>query len=323
VAERLQSRHPGSYQILQGKDWVARSAAAGLSAVLWVLLSLYPIWGLAMVFGSLLLFRLTVALAPALGPVFLHPAMARSAKAMGNVLFGGAVNTVIFTFATAVYLRLAASLVDDGTGMDLPLRLALLLILTVALWVLTKPWRRLTGLGKDLTRVVERVGYRVSGDGIRDGAATAARGVVTVGAAASGAGSVMTAMTLAEMADGQDGGTRFVAAPPAPPRSNGVVFVPSTREPAVVPAALPAGPGGDPVAAEVVPRPPEHGDAHEPPPPGGIRPAVTTLTADGAEVYAIYSANDHAMHSRRAEELPAGRPEPTERADPTVYRRGQ
>jgi hypothetical protein len=319
AAQRLQSTHPGAYQILQGKDWVARSAAAGLSAVLWLLLSLYPIWGLGMVFGSLLLFRLAVALAPALGPVFLHPAMARSAKAMGNVLFGGAVNTVIFTFATAVYLRLAASLTGDGTGMDLPLRLALLLILTVALWVLTKPWRRLTGLGKDLTRVIDRAGYRVSGDGVRDGVVTAARGAATVGAVASGAGSVMTAMTLAEMADAQDGGARPVPPQPAVPGNSGVVFVPSTREPAVVPAALPAGSGGDGVAAGVVARRPERAA-----PADGIRPAVTTLTADGSEVYAIYSANDHAMHARTvADEPPAGRPPaPAPNTDPPVYHRG-
>jgi hypothetical protein len=326
VAETLQSTHPGAYQILQGKDWVARSAAAGLSAVLWLLLSLYPIWGLGMVFGSLLLFRLTVALAPALGPVFLHPAMARSAKAMGNVLFGGAVNTVVFTFATAVYLRLAASLVDDGTGMDLPLRLALLLILTVALWVLTKPWRRLTGLGKDLTRVVERVGYRLGGDGIRDGVVSAARGAATVGAAASGAGSVMTAMTLAEMADAQDGGTRFVPPQSALPGSRDVVFVPSTREPAVVPGALPAGSGGDAATAGIVEYRGQRGEvANRGAPPDGIRPAVTTLTADGSEVYAIYSANDHAMHSTSvtADEPPAGRqPAPAENTDPPVYHRG-
>jgi hypothetical protein len=335
AADRLRSTHPGAYQILQGKDWVARTAAAGLSAVLWLLLSLYPIWGLGMVFGSLLLFRLTVALAPALGPVFLHPAMARSAKAMGNVLFGGAVNTVIFTFATAVYLRLASSLVDDGTGLDLPLRLALLLILTVALWVLTKPWRRLTGLGKDLTRVVERVGYRVSGDGIRDGALAAARGVGTVGAAASGAGAVMTAMTLAEMADAQDGGPRFVPPGPTLPGNRGMVFVPSTRQDAV-PAALPAAPGGDPAAVAVAPRPERGG------PVDGIRPAVTTLTADGSEVYAIYSANDHAMHARPLADRPPGspaeplpvdhlpvdhlpaepQPDPRPDGEPPVYRRG-
>jgi hypothetical protein len=251
--------------------------------------------------------------------------MARSAKAMGNVLFGGAVNTVIFTFATAVYLRLAASLVDDGTGMDLPLRLALLLILTVALWVLTKPWRRLTGLGKDLTRVIERVGYRVSGDGLRDGVATAGRGIVTVGAAASGAGSVMTAMTLAEMADAQENGTPFVPPRPGLPGNRDVVFVPSTREPAPVPAALPAGSGGDPAAGAVVEYQGERSEgAHRGVPADGIRPAVTTLTADGSEVYAIYSANDHAMHSRSvADEPPAAtQPEPMSNADPPVYRRG-
>jgi hypothetical protein len=209
--------------------------------------------------------------------------------------------------------------------MDLPLRLALLLILTVALWVLTKPWRRLTGLGKDLTRVIERVGYRVSGDGFRDGAATAGRGIVTVGAAASGAGSVMTAMTLAEMADAQDNGTPFVPPRPGLPGNRDVVFVPSTREPAPVPAALPAGSGGDPAAGAVVEYQGERSEgAHRGVPADGIRPAVTTLTADGSEVYAIYSANDHAMHSRSvADEPPAAtQPESMSNADPPVYRRG-
>jgi hypothetical protein len=210
--------------------------------------------------------------------------------------------------------------------MDLPLRLALLLILTVALWVLTKPWRRLTGLGKDLTRVVERVGYRLGGDGIRDGVVSAARGAATVGAAASGAGSVMTAMTLAEMADAQDGGTRFVPPQTALPGSRDVVFVPSTREPAVVPGALPAGSGGDAATAGIVEYRGERGEvANRGAPPDGIRPAVTTLTADGSEVYAIYSANDHAMHSTSvtADEPPAGRqPAPAGNTDPPVYHRG-
>jgi hypothetical protein len=313
IADRLATEHPSAYQILQGKDGVSRFGAAGLSAVLWLLLAFYPIWGLGMVFGSLLLFRLTVALAPALGPVFLHPAMARSAKAMGNVLLGGVINTVIFTFATAVYLRLAASLVDDSTGMDLPLRIALLLILTVALWVLTRPWRRLTGLGKDFTRVIDRAGYRISGEGIRDGIVTAGRGATTVGAVASGAGAVMTALTVAEMADAQDGSAPRGPAPgPLPPGSGspGVVYVQSTREPATVPAALPG--GGEPAPAIEGPRG-----------PGPLSPASATLTANGAEVYAIYSAHDHAMHAQPLDEGTSP-PPPVDRdpTEPTMYRRG-
>ena len=310
VADRLAGAHPSAYQILQGKDWVSRSAAAGLSAALWLLLSFYPIWGLGMVFGSLLLFRLTVALAPALGPVFLHPAMARSAKAMGNVLLGGVINTVIFTFATAVYLRLAASLVDGTGGMDLPLRLALLLILTVALWILTRPWRRLTGAGKDLTRVIDRAGYRISGEGIRDGVVTGARGAAT---AAAGAGAVMTAVAVAEMADGQDAAAQPAAAAGtlrAGDGSPGVVYVKSTRE-RPAPGALPGRADGEPVP--VLDRPGG---------PGPLRPASATLTADGAEVYAIYSANDHTMHAQplEAEEAPSVQVEP-DPGEPRVYRR--
>ncbi|HEY0485370.1 MAG TPA: hypothetical protein VGD72_03875 [Mycobacteriales bacterium] len=340
LADGLRRENPGAYQILQGKDWVVRSAAAGLSAALWMLLSFYPVWGLGMVFGSLLLFRLTVALAPALGPVFLHPAMARSAKAMANVLFGGIVNTVIFTFATAVYLRLAASLLADGAGLDLPLRLALLLILTVALWVLTKPWRRLTGMGRDLTRVIDRAGYRVSGEGIRDAAAAAARGAASAGAVAAGAGSVMTALTVAEMADGRDGGpSRHQPARPEVTSAPGTVYVPSTREPAggAVPAALPSGVDGGPAVGPGSPgsRSPGSRSPGSRSPgstsPGGwtdvppigppLRPATAVLTEDGAEVYAIYSASDHAVHPQFLPEEPAGQPPPPDGAPP-MYRRG-
>jgi hypothetical protein len=314
LASRLQREHPGPYQILQGKDWVSRSAAAGLSAALWVLLSFFPVWGLGMVFGSLLLFRLTVALAPALGPVFLHPAMARSAKSMGNVLFGGIVNTVIFTFATAVYLRLAASLLADGNGMDLPLRLALLLILTVALWVLTKPWRRLTGMGRDLTRVIDRVGYRVSGDGIRDGAAATLRGAATVGAAAGGVGSVLTAIKVAEMADGND--ATPVRPPPSPalPGTPGTVYVQSTRE---VPAALPS--GGDGTAIRRTD--PLRGEWTESA-PAALQQATSTLTEDGAQVYAIYSAEDHAVHTQHVPAEASGEEPVAMNGTPTIYRRG-
>jgi hypothetical protein len=263
--------------------------------------------------------------------------MARSAKAMGNVLFGGIVNTIIFTFATAVYLRIAASLVDDGAGMDLPLRLALLLILTVALWVLTRPWRRLTGLGRDLTHVIDRAGYRISGEGIRDSAAAAARGAATVGNVASGAGAVMSAITLAEMVDGQEAAAARAAAPGAPPAQPGIVYVQSTREspPGAVPAALPsnapdpAGPAGVPLVEYRS----DHGDgaraaewAEVRSADGSIRPAVTTITADGSEVYAIYSANDHSMHSRpiadEPDGRPAGPPPPDGTGEPPVYRRG-
>jgi hypothetical protein len=321
LADRLQGEHPASYQILQGKDWVARVAAAVLSAALWMLLSFYPVWGLGMVFGSLLLFRLTVALAPALGPVFLHPAMARSAKAMGNVLFGGIVNTVIFTFATAVYLRLAVSLLEGGGGLDLPLRLALLLILTVALWVLTKPWRRLTGMGKDLTRVIDRVGYRMSGEGFRDTAASAARGAAMAGAAASGAGSVMTALTVAEMADGKDSMPAPMPATPGLPGAPGTVYVQSIREPAggAVPAALASGEDGGSVARAPGSLRGEWTEAA--PAAAPLRPATATLTEDGAEVYAIYSASDHAVHPQSVPEAPSGE-QPSSRGEPTIYRRG-
>jgi hypothetical protein len=79
---------------------------------------------------------------------------------MGNVLFGAVVNAILFSFATAVYLGLAGVLVDGSGGVGMPLALVLLVILTWAMWKLTKPWRRLTGFSTDIAHVVERAGNR-------------------------------------------------------------------------------------------------------------------------------------------------------------------
>jgi hypothetical protein len=175
-AEELRKEYPESYVVLQGKNGVTRGAAAGLSAALWILLSFYPLWGLGMVFASVLMLRLAVALAPVLGPIFLHPAMARSSKAMGNVLFGAVVNAILFSFATAVYLGLAGVLVDGSGGVGMPLALVLLVILTWAMWKLTKPWRRLTGFSNDIAHVVERGGNRPAAGQAPDWEAPESRG---------------------------------------------------------------------------------------------------------------------------------------------------
>jgi hypothetical protein len=148
IADKIQENHPGAYPVLQGKAGFTRVTAGFAALLLWLLLGFFPLWGLGMVFLSLLIFRLAIAVAPAIGPLFLHPGMARAAKSTGNFLFGGLVNAVIFTFATSVFLTVAATLVDLGQGgLDLPLRFALLLIVTIALWFLTTPWRRLTAMG--------------------------------------------------------------------------------------------------------------------------------------------------------------------------------
>lgn len=181
VAAEIKEDDPGAYRVLQGKDWSGRVVAAGVGSAVLLALVLFPLSAAVVLLVALLMLRAAVFLAPVLGPVMIHPSAQRAGRSVLRLLGGAAVNAAVFAFASAVYLRIAVEVLG-ATGTPLLLRMVVLVVLTAALWVITRPWRRLTGLGRGMAATIGgRSGS--GGEGARRGGAEgAARGSTPVSA---------------------------------------------------------------------------------------------------------------------------------------------
>jgi hypothetical protein len=159
VAAGIKEQDPAAYRVLQGRDWSTRLIAAGVAGVVVAVLVFFPISAALVLLTALLMLRAAVFLAPVVGPVLVHPAARRAGQGLLRLLGGAAINAVVFAFASAVYLRIVAATVTAESP-PLVVRMLILAVLSAALWVLTRPWRRVSGLGRGLATTISRSGSR-------------------------------------------------------------------------------------------------------------------------------------------------------------------
>lgn len=156
IADEMQDQDPSAYQVLQGKNYQSRLFAAGASNIIWPVAVLYPIWSLFVLLISLMLLRVMVLLAPVAGPFLLHPSARDAAKGVLKLCGGAFINAVVFCVSSAIYLQVVRSVLASQDA-SLVVRLTSLFVLTVAFWVATKPWRRMTTMGRGLGTYVNKL----------------------------------------------------------------------------------------------------------------------------------------------------------------------
>ena len=156
IADDIKEQDPAAYRTLQGKDYQSRLFAAGSANLIWPIVTIYPIWSLFVLLVSLMLLRVMVLLAPAVGPFLLHPAAREAGRGVLKLSGGALINAVVFCVSSAIYLQVVQSVLSSQDS-NLLVRLTSLLILTIAFWVATKPWRRLTTMGRGLGTYVNKL----------------------------------------------------------------------------------------------------------------------------------------------------------------------
>jgi hypothetical protein len=149
IAAEISEQDPAAYQVLQGKNYQERLYAAGSANIIWPVVTMYPIWSLFVLLISLMLLRVMVLLAPVVGPFLLHPAAREAGTGVLKLCGGAFINAVVFCMSSAIYLQVVKAVLASQDA-NLLVRLTSLFVLSIAFWVATKPWRRLTTMGRGL-----------------------------------------------------------------------------------------------------------------------------------------------------------------------------
>jgi hypothetical protein len=299
LADRMGDRYP----YFQGEAG-SRIGVGILAVVQAVCIALFQLLSKVLVLVAMLLLRLMVMTAPVIAVLaVLKPEVLPALLRVGGAAI---VNTLVVGALAGLHALLVVSLFRPGAGVDLWLALLVTGVVTIVLWAVARPFRRLVSM-VSLTR--EQFGGVVPGAGagplsrtwqrLRGGPEEDRqsrwwdeRRGAWAGAGPSGGARPEAEQWAATRVPASGPGARSARrrAEDAPPSAPEVI--PAARRP-----ALPAGPGGAGVDGAGMPRWSDPGEVDErviyrrpdsvPLRPGGARPVQAELV-NGVPVYRIY-----------------------------------
>jgi hypothetical protein len=300
AATEVQARDPDAYEYMVGHRSDARVGYAVLSTIAVLCAVPFLLVSAFLVLGSLIIVRFGVMLFPAIATLGMFPSMRGLVIGLGNTVAAALINAVIFGIGTAVTVKGLAVVMDPANGLAPWLVVVLVLLLTLVMWFLLRPFRRLT--------------LMVSPSGLQFGEAVGGFGVAARGArrvagriAGTAAGVFAGTTAAAAVADDRQAPTRTVdgvpqraesdgqpvrAAGAALPAAGGVAAIGAASagsgEERVrgAPAALEAG-GPVRVPAEAVPNR-EMGWAPTRSGSGDLPAPIEPAEIDGEEVFVLY-----------------------------------
>lgn len=144
AAAGVQSDDPAAYRNLTGQ--AGGRLGAGLVALFGVIMvGLFPLVADLLVLAALVIISLLCVLFPALAVIGLHPRMAGVVKGALNMGGAALINSVMFSVGAAVALRVAGLVL---TTTIIPQWAALIIcgVVCAVLWMMLKPFRRLTAM---------------------------------------------------------------------------------------------------------------------------------------------------------------------------------
>jgi hypothetical protein len=144
VAEKVKEADPDAYEYLTGKRSDTRVGYAALS-IFGAMAALPFLFGAALlVLASFLIVRFAVMLFPAFATLSLFPSMRPVVTSVANTVAAAVVNAVIFGIAAAVTLRGIGLLLNPESPLPPWLAMTLMLLVSIVMWFVTRPIRRLT-----------------------------------------------------------------------------------------------------------------------------------------------------------------------------------
>lgn len=154
AADKIKKEDPSAYRCLQGRDGVntldqsfvqAFGAVCSLPFLIVVLLALIAV---------VLLVRLALVMGGIVGPLGLHPALWHIARTPLDIGMSAVLNSILFGLAACLQVLATSVLLDPTSGLPQWMALLLLALMSLCLWIVTKPFRRLTRMvrGYDTSR---------------------------------------------------------------------------------------------------------------------------------------------------------------------------
>ncbi len=168
TAEKIKAEDPEAYEYLVGRKGTERVGAAMLALISAIVVTPFDLMASVLVLVAFLIIRLAVAFLPAIGTIGILRPASGPLRAMLRTVVAAIINCVIFGVGSAVFL-LAVEVITGTPSLAGWQQILLMWLTGVILWLLLRPYRRLTQLtGVDpMSNVVGGVGrmhQRVFGD---------------------------------------------------------------------------------------------------------------------------------------------------------------
>jgi hypothetical protein len=179
TAEQIKAEDPEAYEYLVGRKGTERVGAAMLALISAVVVTPFDLAASVLVLVAFLIIRLAVAFLPAIGTIGILRPASGPLRVMLATVVAAIINCVIFGIGSAVFL-LAVEVITGTPSLAGWQQILLMWLTGVILWLLLRPYRRLTQLtGVDpmgnLAGGMGRMQQRVFGDLRRLSAAGAGR----------------------------------------------------------------------------------------------------------------------------------------------------
>jgi len=143
VAGKVKDEDPAAYQCVAGHGSASLEASI-LADVGVLLMAPFLLVGGLILIAAYLVIRFAVIFAPALLTAGAFFPLRGIVVASGRVVAAAILNGILFTLSVLLVIRVDAAILDPATPLPAWLRLVLVGVVTVVMWYLTRPFRKLT-----------------------------------------------------------------------------------------------------------------------------------------------------------------------------------
>jgi hypothetical protein len=143
VAGNVKKDDPSAYECVAGHGSASLEASI-LADVGVLLMAPFLLIGGLILIAAYLVVRFAVIFAPALLTAGAFFPLRGIVVAAGRVVAAAIINGILFTLAVLLVIRVDSAILDPSTALPAWLRLVLVGVVTVVMWYLTKPFRKLT-----------------------------------------------------------------------------------------------------------------------------------------------------------------------------------
>ncbi len=143
VAGQVKKDDPSAYECVAGHGSASLEASI-LADVGVLLMAPFLLVGGLILIAAYLVVRFAVIFAPALLTAGAFFPLRGIVLAAGRVVAAAIINGILFTLAVLLVIRVDSAILDPSTALPAWLRLVLVGVVTVVMWYLTRPFRKLT-----------------------------------------------------------------------------------------------------------------------------------------------------------------------------------
>jgi hypothetical protein len=146
IADQVKAEDPDAYEYLAGRRSDARIGFAALSLFAVACAVPFLLMAALLIVGALVITRFAVMLFPAIATLGLFPTMRSLVIGAGNTVAAAVINAMVFGLGSAVMVKAFGVVMAPGSGLPAWLVVALVLLLTIVMWVALRPFHRLTAM---------------------------------------------------------------------------------------------------------------------------------------------------------------------------------